>query len=185
MRASLALTVFVGLISGCHAQPDTSATKTKDQQIRLVKGSGDIKPVSQAGHGTHPGEKPMHQKTLLDGELVLADKPSARGNRVIQLRVSNPQSYGVPIQFNSGMSADLWLIGASGKRVWAWSSDMMFTQALRNTVIGSGKTTTISFEVPDKVMAQAKPGSQWEARFMGHSTESPTPLLNTISMTVN
>ncbi|MCL1039188.1 BsuPI-related putative proteinase inhibitor [Shewanella submarina] len=183
MRAGLALTVLIGLVSGCHAQPE--ASPAEKPQIKVVAGGAEIKPVSQQDYGRHPGDKSMEKETLLQGELALADKPSARGNQVMQLRVFNPQSYGVPIQFNSGMSADLWLLDTKGKRVWAWSNDMMFTQAIRDTSLAAGKTMTVSFEVPDIVMAQVKPGFEWQARFMGRSTESPTPLLNTISMQAN
>lgn len=178
--------LMAGMIAGCHAQGEGSAQLSDTKPaIKLVPGTADIKPVSQERYGRHPGDKPMHKETLLEGTLEVADNKSVRGNTVVNLLVTNPQSYGVPIQFNSGMTGDLWLVTPKGQSVWTWSHDMMFTQAIRNTSIAPGKTMTVSFEVPADVMAKVKSGYEWQARFMGHSTESPVPLLSTVSMKVN
>ncbi|MCF1426661.1 MAG: hypothetical protein LPD71_01275 [Shewanella sp.] len=171
-------------LGGCHAQNDAQPPakqpdQTESTRIRQVEVDvGAHQALAKSGQKSHVGEKAvMVKETTLTGYLQVSDKPSARGLTVIQLLVTNPQSYGVPMQFNSGMTGDLWLMAANGERLWAWSDDMMFTQALRNLTLASGKTMTVNFDIPAKVMERARQGDYWQARLMAHNSESTKPLL--------
>ncbi|MGI2261023.1 BsuPI-related putative proteinase inhibitor [Shewanella sp. GXUN23E] len=173
-----------------QAQSDDAARQQQQPgrsgstEIRqLDKNEGVRQALTMPEHPDSPGGQQtmvsdaMAKDTLLTGQLQISDKPSARGLTVIQLLISNPQSHGVPMQFNSGMTGDLWLMSAKGERLWAWSDDMMFTQALREVTLASGKTMTVNFDIPAKVMERVRPGDYWQASLTGHNTESSRPLL--------
>ncbi|MGL5360248.1 MAG: BsuPI-related putative proteinase inhibitor [Shewanella sp.] len=70
----------------------------------------------------------------------------------VTLSVNNPTPYPVALRYDSGMTADLWLVSRQGQRLWAWSNDMRFTQALRNSRLEAGKTLTVKFVVPSKAL---------------------------------
>ncbi len=110
-------------------------------------------------------------KALLDAKLVVNDKAN------ITLQYTNNQRYGVPLLFVSGMTADLWLLDPAGHRVWAWSNEMMFTQALRETVMPAGKTQNVKFTIPASVAAKITKGYSLKALFAGKATESQTPAM--------
>ncbi|MCL1091834.1 BsuPI-related putative proteinase inhibitor [Shewanella profunda] len=88
---------------------------------------------------------------LLQGELLLDPFVGVKQPLTVTFTVTNPQSYAVPLRYNSGMTADLWLVTMEGKRLWAWSDDMMFTQALRDTQLDAGRTITEKFIIPENI----------------------------------
>jgi hypothetical protein len=54
--------------------------------------------------------------------------------------VTNNSSKAIELTFPSGQTHDFAILDASGREVWRWSGDRMFTQALRNTVLDAGET---------------------------------------------
>ncbi|ABV87728.1 BsuPI-related putative proteinase inhibitor [Shewanella pealeana] len=108
---------------------------------------------------------------LLDAQLVVKSKAD------ITLEYTNNQPYGVPLMFPSGMTADLWLFDPQGNRVWAWSNEMMFTQAIRELVMPAGKTQRVQFEIPANVAMKIGKGYSLEAIFAGRATESQVPAM--------
>ncbi|MGS0826660.1 BsuPI-related putative proteinase inhibitor [Shewanella sp. 0m-8] len=118
-----------------------------------------------------PTKEKSMSKGLLDAKLLVNDKAN------VTLQYTNNQRYGVPLMFISGMTADLWLLDPSGHRVWAWSNEMMFTQALRETVMPAGKTQNVKFTIPASVAAKITKGYSLKALFAGKATESQTPAM--------
>ncbi|WP_252345710.1 BsuPI-related putative proteinase inhibitor, partial [Shewanella indica] len=55
------------------------------------------------------------------------------------------------------MTADLWLVDDKEQRVWAWSDEMMFTQAIRDTSVKPGQTLKVMFKVPAKALERIGP----------------------------
>ncbi len=109
------------------------------------------------------------QTGLLTGELQVTPD---NGLSVL-LSITNNQAYGVLIQYRSGMTADIQIRDPQGEKVWAWSDDMMFTQALRDTSIASGQMIKQQFTVPESVLSQLKGrGYSLVATYVGHATES-------------
>lgn len=56
--------------------------------------------------------------------------------------VTNSSSKAIELLFPSGQTHDFAVLDSSGRELWRWSGDRMFTQALRNTVLDPGETTT-------------------------------------------
>ncbi len=59
------------------------------------------------------------------------------------LQVTNAAQEAVPLTFRTGQSADF-IVAHEGRELWRWSSDQMFTQAIRNERLTPGETR--SFE---------------------------------------
>lgn len=139
--------------------------------VNVVKGQSPFADRKAIDHPTteRPMDPKMPQKSLFKGELTstLTDK-----GLKVTLTVSNPNDYGVPIQYRSGMTADLWVVDADGNRLWAWSNEMMFTQALRDVVIAPHQQVKVNFMIPAAQLAGFPPGAMLLARYDGVATES-------------
>ncbi|MGL5047883.1 MAG: BsuPI-related putative proteinase inhibitor [Shewanella sp.] len=125
-------------------------------------------------------EPVMAEKTqgLLRGELTLAPFIDFKQPLKATLTVTNPQTYSVGLRFHSGMTADLWLVTQEGKRLWAWSNEMMFTQALRDSQLAAGKVLTTVFSIPPKVFAGIPAGgARLEAHFAATALASNTAVM--------
>lgn len=60
------------------------------------------------------------------------------------LQVTNTTEAPVELTFTSGQSYDFVVYDAAGAEVWRWSSEQMFTQALREERVAPGETLTYS-----------------------------------------
>jgi hypothetical protein len=121
-------------------------------------------------------------KGLLSGEL----DASVDNGLLVSFKITNNQSYGVPIQYRSGMTADLLLLDPMGNKIWAWSNEMMFTQAIRDTVIPVDKPITVKFKIPQKTMNQVKgSGYTLKAIYAGHATESKDVAMGDVTLSLN
>ena len=58
------------------------------------------------------------------------------------LDVTNVGKKNVELQFPDGQTHDFAVLDASGREVWRWSRDRLFTQALQNRVLEPGETLT-------------------------------------------
>ena len=115
---------------------------------------------------------------LLRGELTLAPFVDFEHSVKATLTITNPQTYTVDLRYNSGMVADLWLVTQKGKRLWAWSEDMMSTQALRDSQLGAGNVISTSFSIPPKAFAGIPAdGARLEAHFAAKAVESNATLI--------
>ncbi|AVV82547.1 BsuPI-related putative proteinase inhibitor [Shewanella putrefaciens] len=76
------------------------------------------------------------------------------------------------------MTADLWLVTMEGKRLWAWSDEMMFTQAIRDTRLDAGASITEKFIIPENILAAiSTDGARLEAHFAAKVIESEVPVM--------
>ncbi|GIU26635.1 proteinase inhibitor [Shewanella schlegeliana] len=130
--------------------------------------------------GASNGEQRQHKEGTPVGEELLDAKLVVTSNADITLEYSNNQRYGIPLMFPSGMTADLWLLDPQGKRVWAWSNEMMFTQAIREGVMPAGKTQYVKFKIPADIAAKIGKGYSLKAIFAGRATESQRPAMNPV-----
>ncbi|UJF20733.1 BsuPI-related putative proteinase inhibitor [Shewanella sp. OMA3-2] len=132
---------------------------------------------------TAGGEIQTMQEALLDAKLAISPFYQDAKSMAVELTVTNSNSVGVDLQFNSGMQADLWLLDPKGQKVWAWSDDMMFTQAIKQIRIGAGKSFKSQFNVPSAILAGVnKPGFTLQPKFKGLASESRLPVINAISV---
>ena len=121
-------------------------------------------------------------KGLLTGEL----EASVDNGLLVSLKITNNQSYAIPIEYRSGMTADLLLLDPMGNKIWAWSNEMMFTQAIRHTVLQVGKPITVKFKIPAATMKQVKgSGFKLKAIYAGHATESKSVAMGDVTLSLN
>jgi hypothetical protein len=64
------------------------------------------------------------------------------------LHVTNSGPKLLEVNFASGQTHDFSVLDASGREVWRWSSDRMFTQSLQNKQIPAGETVDYEERMP-------------------------------------
>ncbi|WP_298773467.1 BsuPI-related putative proteinase inhibitor [uncultured Shewanella sp.] len=151
-------------------------------------------PISQGGVSVSKPDikdklalpKEEKQSALLVGKLIIPEHIEKNTALSVVLEVTNPQSYGVPLLFSSGKSGDLYIYNDKGQRIWTWSEQMMFTQALRETVLASGKSMKVKFDVPAKLMSDLW-GKDYtlQAVFAGKAMESKNKVMGKVSQKVS
>ncbi|MEI6858234.1 MAG: BsuPI-related putative proteinase inhibitor [Shewanella sp.] len=170
--SELATPIQVNQQPEAQKQPTTSNDEPSSKPLesyQLTKG-GARKMESKMGRG------------LLSGQLQI----SLKTGFAVSLLISNNQSYAVPIQYHSGMTADLHLLDPQGHKIWAWSDTMMFTQALRNVVIPAGKVIPVRFTLPKKVLAKVKgKGYSLVAIYAGNATGSSQPAMSVTQVSLD
>ncbi|MBE7216194.1 BsuPI-related putative proteinase inhibitor [Shewanella benthica] len=170
--------VSIGLmaLSACSQEVSqaVSPTQVKPQSVvqvepaRIDASSLTSSESYKLAKGAEKKEGKM-DKGLLSGQLQV----SLKTGFTVSLIITNNQSFAVPIQYRSGMTADLHLLDPQGNKIWAWSDTMMFTQALRDVVIPAGKVIPVRFTLPKDVLAQVKgKGYSLVGIYVGHATES-------------
>ncbi|WP_028767188.1 BsuPI-related putative proteinase inhibitor [Shewanella fidelis] len=164
-------------------QPAKVAQQSQPQQTvkpilqPVVVAGSDKVHISESLDNRAKTKDSAMQPALFDAELLVSDKAN------VTLQYTNVQSYGVPLMFRSGMTADLWLFDPQANKVWAWSNEMMFTQAIRETVMPAGKTQKVRFKIPIDVAAKIGKGYRLEAIFAGNATESQRPAMSKVIYT--
>ena len=73
--------------------------------------------------------------------LVSSLDVSVQDGVTLALHVTNNGGKRVELQFPSGQTHDFVILDASGREVWRWSADRLFTQALQNKVLESREGT--------------------------------------------
>ena len=165
---AIALFALIGCAGGVNSDVKADHVKPNNNQIIKLSAGEQMQVMSQA---------------VLHGHLDVVPFYQSAKSMPVSLTITNPAEHGVAIQFNSGMTADLWLIDPKGRKVWAWSETMMFTQALRKVTIGAGKSVKASFNVPADVLAKINTkGYRLQAKFAGKALESSLPTMNDISV---
>ena len=150
MNPRLALSlVFVGTFAvGCRQQSSTSAAKVSGdvpQGLALASIGGS------AVRFTNAVEKSVksNSQTLATKFDVTLDGSDVRFN----LHVVNTTPRSVEVNFASGQAYDFVVVDSVGREVWRWSSDRIFTQSMRNKLLGKGDAINAS-----EKWSPAKPG---------------------------
>lgn len=175
MLSKIALAMVILTVSGCSQSNSSVGEVTDMTKKNNVKVSPAVVTPVKSDEETRAK---LAQKTLFEGKLIVEHDTGSAMN--VTLQYTNTQSYGVPLMFNSGMTADLWLFDSAGKKVWAWSNEMMFTQALRETVMPAGKTQNVKFRIAEGIAMKIGKGFYLQAIFSGRATESQTPAMTPV-----
>ncbi|MBV7315066.1 BsuPI-related putative proteinase inhibitor [Shewanella sp. NIFS-20-20] len=134
------------------------------------------------GSQLHPANRMKSEATMTQG--VLTGSLSQR-EQFVTLTVENPTDKAVYLVFNSGQNGDLTLMTDKGQTLWRWSSGFMFTQAIRETTLAAGASLEVKFTVPAEVMAQLKPGMQWQASYSGRMAGSGQAAMTLVRQAIN
>lgn len=109
-------------------------------------------PSSVARHPSHHAAKGPVIASSLDVRVAgapgapepaayAAAKPVA-STVTLTLHVTNDGDEHLEINFPSGQTHDFVVLDSTGRAVWRWSADRMFTQALQNRLLDAGETAS-------------------------------------------
>jgi hypothetical protein len=60
----------------------------------------------------------------------------------LRLHVTNGTAKKIELTFPSGQTHDFYILDASGREVWRWSTGRMFTQSVQNKLLDAGGTVS-------------------------------------------
>ena len=86
----------------------------------------------------------------------------------LALHVVNNSKKRVELTFPTGQTHDFVILDTAGREVWRWGNGRMFTQALRNKLLGAGG----SMELEEEIASTLKPG-RYTARALLTSENYP------------
>ena len=139
LRLALSL-VFVGTLAyACGPQSRTTATSEKKITSRG--------PVLASMGGTTVRSSNAVEKTIKSGSALLAATFAVlpEGDDVrFTFRVVNASPKNVEVNFASGQAYDFVVVDSVGREVWRWSADRIFTQSVRNKLLGKGESISAS-----------------------------------------
>jgi len=84
----------------------------------------------------------LPKKVTTTAALTAASRVTVNHSVKVSLRVTNVGDHAVEIDFPSGKTHDVVILDSTGHEVWRWSEGRMFTQAVRNTLLGANETVT-------------------------------------------
>lgn len=125
--------------------------------LPVVVFAGCTHNAQMSGGGTVQDLLPSVQATAGDGRVEFT------------FQVTNTTAEPIELQFTSGQSHDFRVLEGE-REVWRWSSDQMFTQALRSEVLPPGETLTYS------AAWHPEEGRRGELTVIGTLTSSTHPL---------
>jgi hypothetical protein len=135
------------LVFGTLAAACSSPSRSDDRQQGLAlasMGGGSLR-------STNAVEKTVKSasQTLATTFDVTLDGSDVR----FSLRVVNATPKSVEVNFASGQAYEFVVVDSVGREVWRWSADRIFTQSVRNKLLGKGEAITAS-----EKWSPAKPG---------------------------
>ena len=95
---------------------------------------------SEAAMASAPIAKPRPGTPALATTLEL----SVSNTVDLRLHITNGTSKKIELTFPSGQTHDFYIVDASGREVWRWSTGRMFTQSVQNKLIDAGGTVSYS-----------------------------------------
>jgi Intracellular proteinase inhibitor len=121
----------VAFACGPHARKETSTSATQDPVVVQAGEVHAAKPVLSHATRSHV------DGPIVTGQLYVRAKDSSVR---LALHVVNNSKKRVELTFPSGQTYDFVVLDSVGRELWRWGSGRMFTQALRNTLLGGGET---------------------------------------------
>jgi len=97
-----------------------------------------------------PRPRPAATSKTTDPATGLASTLNVRVEKEVTftLHVTNSGAKLVELSFPSGQTHDFAVLDSTGREVWRWGSDRMFTQALQNRQLRSGETANYEERMP-------------------------------------
>jgi hypothetical protein len=91
---------------------------------------------SEAASAPAIGSRPSTPTAVLATTLELSVTEAVE----LRLHVTNGTDRRVELTFPSGQTHDFYILDATGREVWRWSTGRMFTQGVRKSLVDSGET---------------------------------------------
>ena len=123
----------VAFACGPRAHNEVSTTKNADNPN--AQSTTKVVALQQQG-SARPVSKEQKKSPVSAHVFVRKDQENLR----FALRVVNTSKKRVEITFPSGQTYDFVVLDSTGREMWRWGTDRMFTQALRNKLLSAGET---------------------------------------------
>ena len=145
----------------CGPRAHNEASAPRKDSVALAASKTVTEPVAMQQGTVRSGRK----NGKVEAELFVR----ANGAEIsLALLVVNNTKKTVELTFPSGQTHDFVVVDSSGREVWRWARGRMFTQTLRNKLLGGGET----LEVEERVRDTLPPG-RYTARAVLKSTNYP------------
>ena len=166
-------TLCVGaVVFACSPRPNNEASTPRNARASATQTVSSTPAISQQGS---PRAAAKVAKSPVSAQISVRRTES---NIRFALRVVNTSKKRVEITFPSGQTYDFVVIDSVGREMWRWGSDRMFTQALRNKLLGAGE----SLDFEETLKAPALPPGRYTAR--ATLTSANYPLVEQTEFTV-
>jgi hypothetical protein len=106
---------------------------------------------SEAASSAAPAARPVPGSPALATTLELSVASAVD----LRLHITNGTSKKIEVTFPSGQTHDFYILDATGREVWRWSTGRMFTQSVQNKLIDAGGTVSYT----DRWEGPVAPGS--------------------------
>ena len=147
LRHAVSLVVVGTLAYACGPQPRSTVTSERKVTQRgpvLASMGGGIRSTNAVEKTVKSGST-----TLTTSFDVVPEGDDVRFN----FRVVNAAPKSVEVNFASGQAYDFVVVDSVGREVWRWSADRVFTQSVRNKLLGKGEAISAN-----EKWSPAKPG---------------------------
>ena len=91
-------------------------------------------------HSSEPAATPPTMTRQENSPLATSLNVTVDEGVRLAFTVMNASSGKIELEFPSGQTHDLVVLDASGREVWRWSADRMFTQSLQTKQLDAGET---------------------------------------------
>jgi hypothetical protein len=79
--------------------------------------------------------------TTPGGGVIASSLDVAVGSEVrLTLHITNTTDQPLELRFPSGQTHDFAVVDSTGRELWRWSAERMFTQALQTRIVGAGQS---------------------------------------------
>src|SRR5919106_1607965 len=121
------------IVLACGPRAHNEASTPKKNTPSVVQAGVEQTPVIPVAIKRENREK----KPAIAAQLsVRAEESSIR----LALHVTNTSKKRVELTFPSGQTYDFVILDSLGREVWRWGNGRMFTQSLRNKLLGGGQS---------------------------------------------
>jgi hypothetical protein len=123
----------------CGPQTHNEAAAPVKTAAMLVSSPGDDA-IQQQGEA--------RRARLKDSALeAQVDVRTSESPMRVALLVTNTSKKRVELTFPTGQTHDFVILDSAGRELWRWGNGRMFTQALRNKLLGAGATLELEEEI--------------------------------------
>ena len=122
------------IVAVAYACGPRTHTETTTQSASLALASTSVTP-SFAQQGSARESRTSAQNALTATVYVRTNESPMR----LKLHVVNTSKKRLELTFASGQTHDFAIVDTAGREVWRWASGRMFTQSVRNKLLGGGE----------------------------------------------
>jgi Intracellular proteinase inhibitor len=133
------------VIFACGPRTNNEAATLEKDSVELAHST----PMLVAQQGEEIARSSSRDSSGVSADLYVR---ATGGEITFALNVVNNTKKNVELDFPTGQTHDFVVIDSVGREMWRWSEGRMFTQALRNKLLGRGESLEIA-----ETMKRAKP----------------------------